>query len=138
MVLKKSPKPRNVNKQGQRWTEDRVGMTLRLPTDLKEDVIEEARVAGDLSRIVLFAMSHVPSQDVPILQTRKTGLGLGNPMLLHIGAKARVKLRKWAQSEGVSVNAIVVSILDEFFKRMKKSRPLKQELRQQLRAARSL
>ncbi len=40
---------RNVNREGQRWTEDRAGMTLRLPIDLREAVTEEARVAGDLS-----------------------------------------------------------------------------------------
>ena len=31
-------------------------MTLRLPIDLQEVVTEEARVAGDLSRVVLFAL----------------------------------------------------------------------------------
>ena len=47
---------RNVNREGQRWTEDRAGMTLRLPIDFREAVTEEARVAGDLSRVVLFAL----------------------------------------------------------------------------------
>ena len=138
MVQKKSTKARKVNKEGQRWTEHRVGMTLRLPTELKEKVIEESRVAGDLSRIVLFAMAHVDQDEVTIVQTRKTGLGLGNPMLLHIGSEPRVKLREWAEAEGVSVNAIVVSVLEEFFKRLKKSRALKEELRLELRARRGL
>jgi hypothetical protein len=138
LAQKKGTKARKVNKEGQRWTEDRVGMTLRLPTELKEKVIEESRVAGDLSRIVLFAMSHVDKNDVTIVQTRKTGLGLGNPMLLHIGSEPRVKLREWSEAEGVSVNAIVVSILEEFFKRLRKSRELKEELRLELRARRGL
>ena len=34
-------------------------MTLRLPLELREAVTEEARVKGDLARIVLFALSHV-------------------------------------------------------------------------------
>jgi hypothetical protein len=36
--------------------EDRAGMTLRLPIDLREMVTEEVRVAGDLSGMVLFAL----------------------------------------------------------------------------------
>jgi hypothetical protein len=46
---------------------------------LKEKVIEEAHVAGDLSRIVLFAMAHVDPNSVTIIQTRKAGLGLAKP-----------------------------------------------------------
>ena len=113
-------------------------MTLRLPVELKEKVIEEARVAGDLSRIVLFAMAHTDPKQVEIIQTRKTGLGLANPMLLHIGNEARVKLREWSEAESVSVNAIVVSMLEEFFKQLRKSRALRDELRQEIRAHRVL
>jgi len=94
LAQKKATKARKGNKEGQRWTDDRVGMTLRLPVELKEKVIEEARVAGDLSRIVLFAMAHTDPKEVEVIQTRKTGLGLANPMLLHIGNEARVKLRE--------------------------------------------
>ena len=124
---------RKVNREGQRWTEDRPGMTLRLPLDLREAITEESRVKGDLARIVLFALSHVEREKVDIMQTRKAGMELTNPQLLHVGAEARNKLREWAEAEGVSVNAIVVSVLDEFFKRLKRSSALRMELRQELR-----
>ena len=138
LAQKKATKARKGNKEGQRWTDDRVGMTLRLPVGLKEKVIEEARVAGDLSRIVLFAMAHTDPKEVEVIQTRKTGLGLANPMLLHIGNEARIKLKEWAEAEGVSVNAIVVSMLEDFFKQLRKSRALRDELRQEIRAHRVL
>jgi hypothetical protein len=83
-------------------------------------------------------MAHVDTSEVTIIQTRKTGLGLANPMLLHIGNEARVKLRDWAETESVSVNAIVVSMLEEFFKQLRKSRALRDELRQEMRAHRVL
>jgi hypothetical protein len=67
-------KTRKVNSEGQRWTEDRPGMTLRLPIDLREAVTEESRVKGDLAKIVLFALAHVDRKDVDIKQTRKAGL----------------------------------------------------------------
>lgn len=127
---------RNVNREGQRWTEDRAGMTLRLPIDLREAVTEEARVAGDLSRVVLFALRNVERKDVKITQTRKAGLPLSKPQLLHVGAEARSVIRSWAEEEGVSVNAIMVSVLEEFFKRLRKSKALRQELRLELRARR--
>jgi len=129
-------KARNVNREGQRLTEDRAGMTLRLPIDLREAVTDEARVAGDLSRVVLFALRNVERRDVPITQTRKAGLPLSKPQLLHVGAEARAVIRAWAEEEGVSVNAIVVSVLEEFFKRLKKSKALREELRLELRARR--
>ena len=125
---------RKVNREGQRWTEDRPGMTLRLPLDLREAVTEESRVKGDLAKIVLYALSHVDHDKVDIQQTRKAGMELTNPQLLHVGAEARAELREWAEAEGVSVNAIVVSVLDEFFKRLKKSKTLREELRQEIRA----
>jgi hypothetical protein len=129
---------RKVNREGQRWTEDRAGMTLRLPVDLREAITEESRVAGDLSRVVLFALSHVDRNDVEITQTRKAGLPLSNPQLLHVGAEARAKLKEWAEEEGVSVNAIVVSVLEEFFKRLRKSKALREELRLEIRVRRGL
>src|SRR5277367_6834457 len=64
---------RNVNREGQRWTEDRAGMTLRLPIDLREAVTEEARVAGDLSRVVLFALRNV-ERNRRFLARRRTGV----------------------------------------------------------------
>jgi hypothetical protein len=124
---------RKVNREGQRWTDDRPGMTLRLPLDLREAITEESRVKGDLARIVLYALNHADHDSVDIQQTRKAGLELTNPQLLHVGAEARAKLKEWAEAEGVSVNAIVVSVLDEFFKRLKKSSALRKELRQELR-----
>jgi hypothetical protein len=111
-------------------------MTLRLPLDLREAITEESRVKGDLARIVLFALSHVNWDEVDIQQTRKAGMALTNPQLIHVGPEARTKLKEWAEAEGVSVNAIVVSVLDEFFKRLKKSKALREELRLEIRAHR--
>jgi len=127
---------RNVNREGQRWTEGRAGITLRLPIDLREAVTEEARVAGDLSRVVLFALRNIERKDVTIKQTRKAGLPLSKPQLLHVGVEARSVIRAWAEEEGVSVNAIMVSVLEEFFKRLRKSKALREELRLELRATR--
>ena len=124
---------RKVNREGQRWTDDRPGMTLRLPLDLREAITEESRVKGDLARIVLYALSHVDHNAVEIQQTRKSGMELTKPQLLHVGTEARVKLNEWAEAESVSVNAIVVSVLDEFFKHLKKSKARREELRQELR-----
>ena len=134
--LERQKTGRNVNREGQRWTEDRAGMTLRLPIDLREAVTEEARVAGDLSRVVLFALRNVERKDVTITQTRKAGLSLSTPQLLHVGTEARAVIRAWAKDEGVSVNAIMVSVLEEFFKRLRKSKALREELRLELRARR--
>jgi hypothetical protein len=125
-----------VNREGQRWTDDRAGMTLRLPLELREAVTEEARVKGDLARIVLFALSHVKRKEVEIQQTRKAGLPLCSPQLLHVGAEARTTLREWAEDEGVSVNAIVVSVLEEFFKQLKRSKALREEFRTEIRSSR--
>jgi hypothetical protein len=133
-VKKKST--RKVNREGQRWTDDRPGMTLRLPLDLREAITEESRIKGDLARIVLFALSHVDKDEVDIQQTRKAGMDLTNPQLIHVGAEARTKLKEWAEAEGMSVNAIVVSLLDEFFSRLKKSKAMREELRLELRAHR--
>ena len=136
VTVKKAAKKaatRKLNREGQRWTEDRPGMTLRLPLDLREAITEESRVKGDLARIVQFALSHVNHDKVEIQQTRKAGMDLTKPQLLHVGAEARAHLKEWAEAEGVSVNAIVVSLLDEFFARLKKSKALREELRQELR-----
>ena len=64
-VIKKSV--RKVNRDGQRWTDDRPGMTLRLPIDLREAITEESRVKGDLAKIVLFALDHVDRENVEIM-----------------------------------------------------------------------
>lgn len=127
---------RKVNREGQRWTDARPGMTLRLPFDLREAITEESRIKGDLARIVLYALDHVDNDAVEIQQTRKAGMELTKPQLLHVGAEARAQLKEWAEAEGVSVNAIVVSVLDEFFKRLKKGKVLREELRRELRGQR--
>ena len=130
-------KTRTVIQKAQETADDKPGMTLRLPIDLREAITEESRVKGDLARIVLFALSQVDREKVEIQQTRKAGLELSNPQLLHVGAESRAALKEWADSEGVSVNAIVVSVLEEFFKRLKRSKALREELRLELRAHRS-
>ena len=65
---------RKVNREGQRWTDDRPGMTLRLPLDLREAITDESRVKGDLARIVHYALDHVDHDAVEIQQTRKAGM----------------------------------------------------------------
>ena len=130
-------KTRAATKKVQETADDKPGMTLRLPIDLREAITEESRVKGDLARIVLFALSQIDREKVKIQQTRKAGLGLSNPQLLHVGAEARIALKEWAEAEGVSINAIVVSVLEEFFKRLKKSKALREELKLELRAHRS-
>ena len=130
-------KTRAATKKVQETTDDKPGMPLRLPIDLREAITEESRVKGDLARIVLFALSQIDREKVKIQQTRKAGLGLSNPQLLHVGADARIALKEWAETEGVSINAIVVSVLEEFFKRLKKSKALREELKLELRAHRS-
>ena len=135
MAVKK--KTRTPIKKAQEKADDKPGMTLRLPIDLREAITEESRVKGDLARIVLFALSQVDREKVEIQQTRKAGLELSNPQLLHVGAEARTALKQWAESEGVSINAIVVSVLEEFFKRLKRSKALREELRLELRAHRN-
>ncbi|MGA7832590.1 MAG: hypothetical protein WCA21_16655, partial [Terracidiphilus sp.] len=108
MAVKKAAKKavRKINREGQRWTDDRPGMTLRIPIDLREAITEESRVKGDLAKIVLFALDHVDRENLEIMQTRKAGLELSNPQLLHVGAQARLTLKEWAEAEGVSVNAV--------------------------------
>ena len=91
---------------------------------------------GRSLRVVLFALRNVERKDVKITQTRKAGLPLSKPQLLHVGAEARSVIRAWAEEEGVSVNAIMVSVLEEFFKRLRKSKALREELRLELRARR--
>ena len=135
---KPATRTRRVNREGQRWTENRVGMTLRLPTDLEIDVRQVALAKGDLSRIVLFAMEHMDPKDVELVKTRKAELGLGRPMLLHVGAQARAFLRAWAEREAASVNQVVVSLLEKFFELRKKNAALRQELDLELRALRGI
>ena len=134
MAVKK--KARTAIKKVQGKAQDRPGMTLRLPIDLREAITEESRVKGDLARIVLFALSQVDRDGLEIQRTRKAGLELSNPQLLHVGSEARTSLKEWAEEEGVSINAIVVSVLEEFFKHLKRNKALREELRLELRAHR--
>jgi hypothetical protein len=67
------------------------------------------------------------------MQTREASMELSNPQLLHVGAETRLALKEWEEAEGASVNAIVVSFLEEFFKRLKKSKALREELRREIR-----
>jgi hypothetical protein len=53
-----------------------------------------------------------------------------------ISEDAKPAFKEWAKAEGVSVNAIVVSVLEEFFKRLKKGKALREELRLEIRAHR--
>ena len=70
------------------------------------------------------------------MQSRKAGMELSNSQLLHVGAEARLALKEWAGADSVSVNAIVVSVLEESFKHLKKSNALREELRREIRAYR--
>jgi len=124
-------------KDARATADDKPGITLRLPIELREEITEASRVKGDLARIVLFALSQVDREAAKIQQTRKAGLELSNPQLLHVGAAARNALKEWAEAEGVSINAIVVSVLEELFERLKKSKALREELTLELRARRS-
>ena len=112
---------RKVNREGQRWTDYRPGMTLRLPIDLREAITEESRVKGDLARIVLFALDHVYREKVEIMQTRKVRVELSNPQLLHVGAKARLVLKEWAEADGVCVIAIC-SILKRLYEMRRRAK----------------
>jgi hypothetical protein len=61
---------------------------------------------------------------------------LPNCCTLELRLEARTTLREWAEDEGVSVNAIVVSVLEEFFKQLKRSKALREEFRLEIRASR--
>jgi len=83
-------------------------------------------------------MEHINQKDVDLVKTRKVDLGLGRPMLLHIGTQARAFLRAWAQREDASVNQVVVSLLEKFFALRKKNPTLRQELDMELRTLRGI
>jgi hypothetical protein len=95
--LTEAKKVRKVNRDGQRWTRDQARMTLRLPLELREAITEEARVKGDLARIILFALSH------EIQRIRKAGRWVYRFALLScctLEPEARATLREWAEEEG--------------------------------------
>ena len=72
------------------------------------------------------------------METRKTGIDPSNPQLLHVGANARLALKEWAEAEVVSANATVVSVLEEFSKRLKRSKALREDMRREIRGNRGL
>lgn len=112
------------------------GVTLRLPVKLRDELTEQARVAGDLSQIVLFALAHVDTDNVEVRQTRRAGMELSRPQLLHLGGDARKALEQWASRAAVSINAVVISVLTVFFAELRKSKALREELQLELRARR--
>ena len=113
-------------------------MTLRLPANTELELRKYALTKADLSLVVLFALDHVSPKDVEVVKTRKTGLDLGRPMMLHLGAKVRNDLRNWAESKKASVNSIVLSVLEAFFDRVRSKPKLDEELRMELRARRGI
>jgi hypothetical protein len=134
----KKQAPRRGNPEGQKWTDEGISMTLRLPAETELELRKYALTKGDLTLIVLFALDHVNLKDLDIVKTRKTGLGLGRPMILHLGTKVRNDLRNWAESKKASINSIVLSVLENFFERVRSKPKLDEELRMELRARRGI
>jgi hypothetical protein len=64
----------------------------------------------------------VDQDEVDIQQTRKAGMDITNLQLFHVGVETCTKLKDWAEAESVSVNAIVVSLLDEFLRASRRAR----------------
>ena len=92
-------------------------------------------MAGDLSRVVLFALRNVERKNVKSLRLESRSAAI-QASAFACGAEARSVIRAWAEEEGVSVNAIMVSVLEQFFKRLRKSKALREELRLETRARR--
>ena len=85
-------------------------------------------MAGDLSRIVLFAMAHTARKTLRSFRP-KNRTWPGEPNVVSHWKRSPVKLWEWSEAESVSVNAIVVSMLEDFFKQFRKSHALRDELR---------
>jgi hypothetical protein len=130
-------KTRTAIKKAEETADDKPGMTLRLPIDLREAITEESRVKGDLARIVLFALSQVDREKWRFSKPARRVWGFPIRNFFMSGQRPGSALKEWAESKGVSINAIVVSVLEEFFKRLKKSKALREELKLELRAHRS-
>lgn len=137
-TAKKTEAPRPRNSVGQKWTEEGVNMTLRLPASTEFELRKYVLMKGDLSLVVLFALDHVNRKDVEIIRTRKQGLEMGRPMMLVVGNKVRNDLKAWAESKKASINAIVMSVLEKFFDLVRSKPKLDEELRMELRARRGL
>jgi len=66
-------------------------------------------------------MARVVPKEVTIIQTRKTGLGLDEPRAAsHRQRGPASGCGSGLKGESVSVNAIVISMLEEFFKQLRK------------------
>lgn len=126
------------NPEGQKWTDKGIAVTLRLPAETELELRKYALSKGDLTVIVLFALDHVNLKNLEIVPTRKVGLILNRPMILHLGTKVRNDLRNWADSKKASVNSMVLSVLEDFFRRVRSKPKLEEELRMELRARRGL
>jgi hypothetical protein len=94
-------------------TYNALDFSIRLKAfDMRKAAIDWSNVNYTAKKIVLFALSHIDRNKVQIKQTRKAGLPLTRPQLHHVGHEARLALNKCADEEGVSINAIVVSVLE--------------------------
>jgi hypothetical protein len=114
-------------------------LKLRLPKELKDAVIEQAHVKGDLARIILFALRNVDRGSIPVQATKKvTELTLSTPTQANIGAKALAALKEWADEEDVSVNSLMIHVLTVFFRALKRNKSLRDELKLELRTTRGL
>jgi hypothetical protein len=131
--------PTKVNQAGQHWTPQSKALRLRLPKELKDGIIEQARVKGDLARVVLFALHTVDLDQIDFAKTRKvTGLTLSPPQAICIGAKARAALKERAEQEGISVNSLMIDILTVFLRTLKRDKTLREELKLELRTLRGI
>jgi hypothetical protein len=135
---KKTGMSRPRNSVGQKWTEEGVFMTLRLPASTELELRKYVLMKGDLSLVVLFALDHINPKEVEIIRTRKQGLEMGRPMMLSVGTKVRNDLKAWAESKKASINAVVMSVLEKFFDLVRSKPKLDEELRMELRARRGL
>lgn len=114
-------------------------LKLRLPEELKDAVIEQAHVKGDMARIILFALRSVDRGDIPFQATKKvTELTLSTPTQANIGATALAALKEWADEEDVSVNSLMIHVLTVFFRTLKRNKSLRDELKLELRTTRGL
>jgi len=137
LTVKKTTK--NVNREGQRWTPKSKALILRLPQELKNEIIEQAHVRGDLARIILFALRNVDRDSIPFQATRNiTEVTLSTPQQVYVGATARAFLREWADEEDISVNSLMIHVLTTFFRTLKRNKTLRDELKLELRATRGI
>jgi len=112
---------------------------LRLPKELKDAIIDQAHVKGDLARIILFALRNVDRDSIPFQATKKvTDLTLSTAQQVYIGATAHAAVKKWAEEEDISINSLMIHVLTVFFRTLKRNKTLRDELKLELRATRGL